>query len=582
MKTFTLVVLFTFLFSGAYADSTWYHPNPWWKVARENTPVTKNAFEYRQALPQFGYPHRWTGEKWDDSDWKKWTEHNKISAPHRLAGHAWQVFIQQNAETLKKNPQFLAEVKGARLGYGKTAKLCVSNKDLQKLFIQNAIDRFEKQGDMEGYVSVEPSDGAGHCECSECKKMGSISNRVFYLANITAKAIQQKFPKGGVNLYAYYEHADTPSIRLEPNVHVTVIPNGFQELYDGDVLMHLWKKKTDNLSYYDYIAIPQWKGELPRIHIQNFLRRLEIAKKLKYRGFWHEVGFSLPATISIQLMSQLWRDPSLTWETVYTRFINDCFPNASVPMKRLFDRWLNEWNEKDEFSLAYADIREAEKGKLTRDEKKRLADIKAYTYYIGAYQRWRSNENENTTQQFFNQFYSIADKQLVNTSALFQLFKSKIKNPAVQQQYNIPLNKDWRWVRTLSNPEIDKKLASFSVPGNKLRPLGAKTAVALKSAPTATRPVPIAFKYIHTVVIKGTGKPINLSVRSVDFAISRDSLQYISIVSEGGDIIFSGLYPLEKDFVFASKKNLNYRLSVKQIFNSFLTIKSKDVKASIE
>ncbi|HKO80696.1 MAG TPA: DUF4838 domain-containing protein, partial [Chitinophagaceae bacterium] len=530
-----------------------------------------------QALPQFGYPHRWTGNSWDAADWTKWAEYNKISAPHRLAGHSWQVFIQQNAELLKQNPQFLAEIKGVRLGYGKTSKLCISNKQLQKAFVQNALDRFAKQADFTGYISVEPSDGAGHCECSECKKMGSISNRVFSLANITAKAIRKKYPKGGVNLYAYNEHADTPSIRLEPNVHVTVIPNGFQGLYDGDVLLYLWKNKTDNLSYYDYFAIPQWKGELPRIHIQNFVRKIAIAKKLNYKGFWHETGFSLPATIALQLMSQIWRDPSLSWEEVYDNFITDCFPNARIPMKRLFDRWFNEWNEDNEVSMAYDDIKEAETKQLTADEKKRLADIKAYTFYIAAYQQWRRNETPETTKQFFNEVFSIAGKQVVNTSALFQLFGTKIKNPTVQKQYNLLSNKDWKWMSSWSDKSIDNNLSNYY----RLSKNNASSKKTI-SAKAINKGKSISFKDFNTVILEGTGQPIDLFIKGVDFANRKDGLQYISVIAENGDLVFNGLNPIEKKIRFSSKKNMAYRISVKQVFYSFLTINTEGVKAVIE
>ena len=578
MKSTLLLLVLTLSFTGAYADSTWYHPNPWWKVARGNTSITKNAFEYRQALPQFGYPHRWTGSSWDASDWAKWAEHNMISAPHRLVGHSWQVFIQQNAEILKKNPQFLAEVKGKRLGYGKTSKLCVSNIQLQRAFVKNALERFTKQADFDGYISVEPSDGADHCECKECQNMGSISNRVFYLANLAARAIGNKYPKGGVNLYAYYLHADTPSIRLEPNVHVTVVPSGFQTTYDGDVLMYLWKEKTDNLSYYDYIAIPQWKGELPRINIKNYVRRIEIAKKLGYQGFWHEVGLSLPATISIQLMSQLWRDPSLSWQEVFDNFISDCFPNAKVPMTRLFDRWFNEWDEDKEIMMAYDDISEAETNQLTIDEKRRLTDIKAYTYYIVAYQKWRRNETSKTTQRFFTDVFHIANRQVINTSALFQLFGSKIKESSIRQHYNILANKNWQWMNTWSDKQIGDNLSNYY--RHNLQEI-AKIKKAANSKPISNKNT-LTFKYANTILIEGNGKEIIMSIKSTDFAISRDGKQYISLISEQGDLIFNYLCPLEKNIRFQSKKGVIYRFAAKQIFSSTLTINTPDVKVSVE
>src|SRR5690606_30148218 len=118
------------------------------------------------------------------------------------------------------------------------------NKNVQELFIRDRIEAFKKLNDPEGSVSVEPSDGAGFCECSNCKKLGSISNQVFFLANLTAARLREKFPKGKVNLYAYNKHAELPDFDIEPNVHVTVIPAGFQNVYDGDVMMSLWAKKV--------------------------------------------------------------------------------------------------------------------------------------------------------------------------------------------------------------------------------------------------------------------------------------------------------------------------------------------------
>src|SRR5690606_36981189 len=109
---FYFAFIFLLIQLTAEADSTWYHPNPWWKVARNKSQITDKSFSYRQVLPQFEYPIKWNGTSWGNTDWIKWSEHNNFSAPNNLSGHSWQVFISQNAEVLKKNPKYLAEIKG--------------------------------------------------------------------------------------------------------------------------------------------------------------------------------------------------------------------------------------------------------------------------------------------------------------------------------------------------------------------------------------------------------------------------------------------------------------------------------------
>jgi hypothetical protein len=62
---------------------------------------------------------------------------------------------------------------------------------------------------------MECSDGGGQCECENCKKLGSISDRVFGLANEVARAVAKSYPGKMVGLYAYNEHSEPPSFKLE-------------------------------------------------------------------------------------------------------------------------------------------------------------------------------------------------------------------------------------------------------------------------------------------------------------------------------------------------------------------------------
>lgn len=580
MKRTIFILLLVIIQFRLKADSVWYHPNPWWKV-ESNIVQRKQVepFEYRWFFPQFSYPHQWTGDKWSIAGWNEWMNYNKFEAPHELNGHSWQVFINTNSEILKKNPEFLALQNGMRVGFGKTNKLCISNKKLQALYLKDALKRFARLNSKQGFISVEPSDGDGYCDCNNCKKIGSVSNQVFYLANQTAKEIKKRYPQGGVNLLAYYKHADPPTFSLEPNVHVTVVPSGFQDLYDGDVLMYLWKLKTSNLTYYDYFAIPQWKGELPRIEIHNYLRRLNIARKLKYKGFWFEAGLSLPSTIALQLINQMWQNTQLRWNDVFDDFINRCFPNAKLPMSNLFTRWFNSWDADNEFKMSLEDIADAEKLPLTVLEKKRIMDIKVYLLYIQGYQKWmEAKQTEDATVRFFNLIYSIANRRVVNTSAIFQLFSNKISNVEIRKKYNLLTNKNWQWMQIMSDSQVQTSFKSNLLYYRKQPQV--KNNLQEKNVYETGKPV--GFKYWNTIIIKGTGGLIELSLNSTDYTTAQDGLQYVSIVDEKGALILNDYFSLKTSIKFLSVKNVNYRLTCKQIFNGFLKMEKGPQEILIE
>jgi hypothetical protein len=432
-----------------------YHPSKHWHVPGR-LQITSQRPLFNTFFPQYGYPKRLLNGSWQENEWENWSKKNAFSAPYKLNGHAWQAVIERNKEVFQRRPELLAEVNGKRLGYAKTSKFCVSDKDLQALFIRDRIKAFEDAQNPGGAVSVEPSDGGGFCECSECKKLGSISNQVFHLANLTAKALRSRFPNGKVNLLAYYLHTDPPGFALEPNVHVTVIPEGFHNKYDPDVILNLWAQKTKHLTYYEYFSIPQWRGDLPRLHMQNYLHRMDLVRKLGYQGFWFETGLNLNAAIALQLFNQLWLNPQLTWTDVSEQFLRASFEGSYVPMKRLFTRWWHTWIPEQEVAMALNDLSEATALARSKDERERLADLKAYVRYIILYQEWEKDvKNEKTAAAVFNYVYNSANRLILHPIAFYSLYEKHLpkSNPG---KYNMFVNSDWSWVKPLTTEMINK------------------------------------------------------------------------------------------------------------------------------
>src|SRR5205814_819058 len=83
--------------------------------------------------------------------------------------------------------------------------------------------QLEKQpkGEVDS-ISIEPSDGGGWCECVECAKVGSVTDRALTLANEVAAAVTAKFPRKYVGMLAYNEHSPPPSIPAHPHVIINI------------------------------------------------------------------------------------------------------------------------------------------------------------------------------------------------------------------------------------------------------------------------------------------------------------------------------------------------------------------------
>jgi hypothetical protein len=60
-------------------------------------------------------------------------------------------------------------------------------------------------------ISMGPSDGPGTCNSPACQKLGTITDRVYYLVNRVAKAIHKKYPSTLVGCLAYGEYSPPPT-----------------------------------------------------------------------------------------------------------------------------------------------------------------------------------------------------------------------------------------------------------------------------------------------------------------------------------------------------------------------------------
>ena len=146
-------------------------------------------------------------------DYRRWAAANRLTLRGMTrTGHSYGNLIGRNKEAFANNPELSAmKEDGTRdlKSVPNARKFCFSNPDLIKLVAEDRMKLLEANKRINPasfMVSVDPSDGEGTCHCENCKKLGTATDRVMYLANETAKRLRTKNPKAWVGLYAYSSH----------------------------------------------------------------------------------------------------------------------------------------------------------------------------------------------------------------------------------------------------------------------------------------------------------------------------------------------------------------------------------------
>jgi len=328
----------------------------------------------------------------NEARWQRYKWRNRFGGEYALGGHSGEGFNTEKKAILLEHPEYLATVGGKQQPYSIITKLNVSNPDVVKLYVDWTVERLvrtRKNNPNTLMVSVDPSDGGGHCECAECKKIGngSSSDLVYFVANQAAKAVAKAVPGAWVNLYAYHEHAAPPSFPLEPNVYISLIPYAFQRTgLSPEEFIKVWGRKTKRIGMYDYWSIPDWSTDYPSF---DFVR----TPRSKIR-FWRDnnvEGFSAESTYSGGAMGPGWYVASrLMWNpdqddaAVLTEWFDYSFGPAKTPMRRMTERWAAGFSLiGNELALSYRDLVAAKAlAKDRPDVLARLADYGRYLEYL--------------------------------------------------------------------------------------------------------------------------------------------------------------------------------------------------------
>ncbi len=345
-----------------------------------------------------GHPRGGSTQK----DYDAWARHNRMASSFRVyAGHAWQNVILANKKEFEAHPEYRALTKGQRQG----EQLCVSNPEVRKLAVKWALDYLAKNPDRE-MVSLDCSDGDGQCECDACLKLGSVSNRVFGLANEAAKEVAMKYPGKMVGCLAYNQHSEPPDFPLEPNVYVQLTAGFIRGPYTFDQLAESWPKKCRMMGFYEYFSVWLWDfDKLPggeganltkiRQAVQRYVKLGATSMDAESGNNWgvHGLGY--------YIANKLMWNPDADFNLALDDFFAKAFGPAAKAMRQYYERWSPEKQPLMSRGLIgdlFRDLQEASTAASDRKEVlARIDHIKHYLRYN--HLRWLLDHEKDKEKQ---------------------------------------------------------------------------------------------------------------------------------------------------------------------------------------
>lgn len=426
----------------------------------------------------YGYgPWDHAREAYDD-----WCRKNRATLGINLdTGHIYELIHARHKEVFAAHPEYLALVAGQR----SSDKFCISQPALRKLVVDHAVAHFAKQP-QDDSLSVEPSDGLGWCECAECARLGSPSDRAVLLANAVATAVSAKHPGKRFGMYAYGGHVAPPKVDVHPRIVVSVATAFGSAGLSLDELLSGWQARGATLGIREYYGVHPWDRDLPGAargaNLEYLTRTIPHFHDRGARFFSAESSDNWgPNGLGYHVASRLlWDVRDATPEHVaalQTDFIDRAFGPVREPMERFYH--LIEGSRRpllsdDLIGRMYRLLEESRQ--MLRERKpdsdpvtaaavaRRLADLVLYTHYVERWSRYSNAKGEARQAEFerlIRHAYRMRGTMLIHTLALYRdvvTRDSLVKIPA-ECRYDVPEGRNpWKSSEPFAASEIESLL----------------------------------------------------------------------------------------------------------------------------
>jgi hypothetical protein len=443
-----------------------FFPGAHWEVVpnKPNLQIAVNVKEKPDYLARriwFSYG------TWPDNNARmsQWSAKNRaVSGVHLNTGHAYSGIISRNKAEFAAHPEYISAPDGVPKApvtprETQSAQLDISNPGLRQLVINDALRTFETSPQTDS-VSVDPNDGGNWGNSAAEQKLGSISDRVTLLANEVAEAVNKKYPGKYIGFYAYNKHSPPPSIRVHPNVVVSVATAFISGGFSVDQLIEGWQKQGATIGMREYYSIIHWDKDLPgkaragrpehlAETIPHFYGKGARFMSAESSDNWgpNGLGYYLAARM-------LWDvDEAKNVDALIEDFLEKSFGPAKEPMREYYGlingighatpRPLSE----DYIGHMFRALQAAYKTTDDPGIRARLDDLALYARYVELYLEYSSSAGEARQTNYENliQFaWRIRDTHMLHSLAIY---RTGMRDKGVK----IPVEASWKV------PEKDKK-----------------------------------------------------------------------------------------------------------------------------
>ncbi len=436
-----------------------FFPGPVWEVV-PRSPGLRLAVEADER-PAYVTRRIWYGYgAWPENrePYQQWCRRNRTDSGFQLnTGHAYDAIIRANREAFAAHPEYLGLLGGER----KSSKLCVGNPELRQLVVGYAL-RWFAENPAADTISMEPSDGGGWCECERCVALGSPTNRAVTMANQVAEAVVAKLgPERSVGLYAYAYHSPPPTIRVHPNVIVSVATAFLQQGWTTERLLDAWRAQgVQRFGIREYYNVNTWSRDLPGSgrgadlsllagSIPDFHQRGARFMSAESSDSWgpNGLGYYFAARC-------LWDTAEAARsEAVVDDFLTRCFGGAKPPMTafyRLLDQPTALPLSEHLVGRMYRLIDEARRLESDPAVRARLDHLTLYTRYVELYRACSDAAGEARQAAFealIRHAWRMRTTMMVHSLALYRDLDSRDKQVAIPAEaaWNVPEGKNpWK------------------------------------------------------------------------------------------------------------------------------------------
>ncbi|OAI58159.1 hypothetical protein AYO49_00145 [Verrucomicrobiaceae bacterium SCGC AG-212-N21] len=434
-----------------------FFPGKTWEVVPQSPSLSIDVDT--QEFPDYHARRIWFGfgsleER--TTDYLNWCKRNRATYGIDLrTGHAYDGIMHRNEGEFSKHPEYLALVDGVR----KKPKFCISNPGLRKLVVQDALKQFEQNPEIDS-VSCDPSDGGGWCQCADCAKLGSVTDRALLLANDVAEAIQMQHSGRMVGMYAYNEHSPPPSVEAHPQVVISVATSFIHGGFTIDQLLSGWQAKTRMLGIREYYSVNTWDRDLPgaaRGGRLDYLRETIPhfhASGGRFMSAESSDNFG-PNGLGYYLAARMLWDvkEAKNVEALTADFLDKAFGTARAPMAKfyaLLDGSKRQALSDDLIGRMYRLLDEA-RG-LAQDAAilARVNDLALYTRYVELYHDYASaqgKERQAAFEQVMRYAWRIRGTGMVHSKGFYRDLPNRDKSVTIAEnaKYNVPEPKNpWK------------------------------------------------------------------------------------------------------------------------------------------